>query len=183
MSWYKTANAVGKKVADIATSKATQAAAGAVVERFGPHRALGKVGTALIVVGTLVLGLSWFFLTSWWFWVATAGGVGLIGVGFALRGVNNLLVNLLVRCINAVGKRFYAFASRRLPRVYAWLNKRFRRGQPLPDGGNNQAPGDKPQDATLPGDKPLADKPRGDKLPDEKLPGAAKTSPADAADE
>lgn len=132
MTWKKTANAVGKKVADIATSKATQAAAGAVVERFGPHRALSKIGLVLIVIGSIAIGLSWFWLTSWSFWCATVCGVGLVAVGFALRGVNNLLVNLLVRFINWVGRRVYSFVVRYMPRVYEFFKRLGRRGSAAP---------------------------------------------------
>lgn len=105
-----------QQVTDAATSKAAQAAAGAVVERFGPHRTLSKVGTVAILLGALVLPLSWFFLTGWCFWVATTCGVTLIGFGYALRGFNSLVISLIARLLKAIGRRVYDFAKVRVQR-------------------------------------------------------------------
>ncbi|MDZ4837371.1 MAG: hypothetical protein SGJ27_26595 [Candidatus Melainabacteria bacterium] len=103
-----------KQITDVATSKAAQAAAGAVVERFGPHRFLSKVGAVMIIVGLIVLPLSWYFLTGWIFWVATVGGAGLIGFGYALRGFNSLVISLLARFLKYVWRRLYDFGKGRV---------------------------------------------------------------------
>lgn len=106
-----------RQVTDAATSKAAQAAAGAVVDRFGPHRALSKIGTVSILLGALVLPLAWLFLTGWAFWTATVCGVILIGFGYALRGFNSLVVSLLAKLLRSIGQRIYNFAKVRLKRL------------------------------------------------------------------
>ena len=105
-----------QQVTDAATSKAAQAAAGSVVERFGPHRALSKIGTVAILLGVLVLPLAWFFLTGWSFWIATGGGVVLIGFGYALRGFNSLVISLVAKLLKSIGRRIYDFGKARVQR-------------------------------------------------------------------
>ncbi|MDZ4835602.1 MAG: hypothetical protein SGJ27_17645 [Candidatus Melainabacteria bacterium] len=108
-----------RQVTDVATSKAAQAAAGAVVERFGPHRILSKVGTVAILLGLLVLPLAWFFLSDWTFWAATISGVLLIGFGYALRGFNSLVISLIARLLKTIGRRVYDFVKVRVQRFKA----------------------------------------------------------------
>lgn len=125
----------GRQVADVATSKAAQAAAGAVVDRFGPHRTLSKIGTVMILIGVIVLVLSWVFLTSWAYWVVTVCGAGFVGAGYALRGFNSLIVSLLSRCLKAIGKRIYSFVSGKVQAYRA--REAAKRGEvpPAPSGG------------------------------------------------
>ena len=110
MKWFRFLPTT-RQVTEIATSKAAQTAAGLVVERFGPHRILSKIGSVSILLGFLVLPLSWYFLTDWSFWLATVGGVLLIGFGYVLRGFNSLVISLIARLFKSLGLRVYNFAK------------------------------------------------------------------------
>ncbi len=116
MKWFRFLPTT-RQVTEIATSKAAQKAAGLVVDRFGPHRVLSKIGTVSVLLGVLVLPLSWYFLTDWSFWLATLGGALLIGFGYVLRGFNSLLISLVARLFKSLGLRVYNFAKLLVQRV------------------------------------------------------------------
>ncbi len=110
MKWFRFLPTT-RKVTELATSKAAQTAAGFVVERFGPHRILSKIGTVSILLGVLVLPLSWYFLTDWSFWIAIVCGAMLIGFGYVLRGLNSLVIDLIARLLKSLGLRVYNFVK------------------------------------------------------------------------
>lgn len=107
---------LAKLGAEVAASKATRTVAVKLADRVGPHRALGKVGLVLIALGLLTVGGAWFFLTGGWFWFATISGIVSIAFGFALRGVNNLIVSLIVRVVEAIVNRVRNMVSARMQR-------------------------------------------------------------------
>lgn len=89
----------------VATSKVTQKAAVTVVDKVGPHTALKKVGLITCLIGLIITLSGWFLLSSWWSVGITTFGIVVFLIGLAMRSVNNILVNLVVRLFQSIIKR------------------------------------------------------------------------------